>query len=137
MSRIYKKRWKVKFSECDMAGIVFYPRYFEMLNFVVEEWMEDLQWSFTHLHEYRREGLPTKSLECEFMAPCRVGDELEFQMTVEALGTSSITLSFSAFHNERPVLKARSVLVYVALVTPIKSIPIPVELRAAMQDYLA
>lgn len=137
MSRRYKKRWKVKFSECDMAGIVFYPRYFEMINFVVEEWLEDLEWSFTYLHEDRLEGLPTKSLECEFMAPCRIGDELEFQMTVEALGTSSFTLSFCAYHNKQPVLKARSVLVYVALTTPIKSIPIPAQLRAAMQDYLA
>lgn len=137
MSRIYRKHWKVKFSECDMAGIAFYPRYFEMINFVVEEWLEDLDWSFTHMHHHRREGLPTKSIECEFMAPCRVGDELEFQMTVDVLGTSCFTLSLCAYHNDRLILKARSVLVYVTLTTPIKSIPIPAGLRAGIQEYLA
>ena len=28
---------KVRFQHCDPAGIVFYPRYFEMLNTTIEE----------------------------------------------------------------------------------------------------
>ena len=29
---------KVRFGDVDPAGIVFYPRYFEMLNAAVEDW---------------------------------------------------------------------------------------------------
>ena len=32
---------KVRFEHCDPAGIVFYPRYFEMINGTVEDWFEE------------------------------------------------------------------------------------------------
>ena len=32
---------RVRFQHCDPAGIVFYPRYFEMLNATIEEWFDD------------------------------------------------------------------------------------------------
>ena len=31
----------VQFAHCDPAGIVFYARYFEIINEVVEDWFED------------------------------------------------------------------------------------------------
>ena len=31
---------EVRFRHCDPAGIVFYPRYFEMINDFVEEWFD-------------------------------------------------------------------------------------------------
>ncbi len=32
---------RVEFNHCDPAGIVFYPRYFEMANSVVENFFRD------------------------------------------------------------------------------------------------
>jgi 4-hydroxybenzoyl-CoA thioesterase len=137
MSISYKTEWKVKFSECDMAGIVFYPRYFEMINFVVEEWLEGLNWSFFEMHEKRSEGFPTVSLECEFLSPSRIGDVLDFEMEISAMGDRSVTLSVSSYNKGVTVLKASVVLVYVKLTAPIESIPIPDELRQKMEPYTA
>lgn len=42
---------KVRFAHADAAGIVFYPRYFEMLNGAVEDWFEqDIGLDFKTLH---------------------------------------------------------------------------------------
>ena len=32
----------IRFRHCDAAGIVFYPRYFEMMNDLVEDWFAEL-----------------------------------------------------------------------------------------------
>jgi 4-hydroxybenzoyl-CoA thioesterase len=31
----------IRFSDCDPAGIVFYPQYFVMLNGLVEDWVNE------------------------------------------------------------------------------------------------
>ena len=41
----------VEWGDCDPAGIVFYPRYLEMFNNLVEDWFCDgLKLSFAEFH---------------------------------------------------------------------------------------
>jgi 4-hydroxybenzoyl-CoA thioesterase len=50
----------IRFSDCDPAGIVFYPQYFVMFNGLVEDWFDDgLQIGYERLVAQRRIGLPT------------------------------------------------------------------------------
>ena len=37
-SQAFTTERRVRFADCDAAGIVFFPRYFEMLNALVEDW---------------------------------------------------------------------------------------------------
>ena len=37
----FTKQEKVRFQHVDYAGIVFYPRFLEMLNCLVEDWFEE------------------------------------------------------------------------------------------------
>ena len=84
----------VRFGDCDPAGIVFYPRYFEMFNNLVEDWCADgLEASFQELHGVRGLGLPIVNLACDFAAPSRLGDVLGAQLWVERVGASSIGLA--------------------------------------------
>ena len=46
----YARTIPVEFNHCDPAGIVFYPRYFEMVNSVVENFfLEDVGYSFARM----------------------------------------------------------------------------------------
>ena len=38
----YQRLIQIEFNHCDPAGIVFYPRYFEMTNSVVENFFADV-----------------------------------------------------------------------------------------------
>ena len=50
----YQREVLVRFAHCDPGGIVFYARYFEMINGVVEDWFEDaLEASFSGLLYHR------------------------------------------------------------------------------------
>ncbi len=83
----------VRFQHSDPAGIVFYPRYFEMIDQMVEDWFaEALGVDFRTLHAEQLCGVPTVRIECDFKRPSRLGEVLTFSLSVAALGKSSFTL---------------------------------------------
>jgi 4-hydroxybenzoyl-CoA thioesterase len=81
----------VRFADCDPAGIVFYPRFLEMFNNLVEDWCSaGLNFSFDDIVVKRGWGLPTVHLEADFIAPCRLGEVLTAKLFVRRIGTSSV-----------------------------------------------
>lgn len=101
----------VRFAHVDAAGIVFYPRFFEMLNAAVEDWFAILGRDFRALHLDDRIGTPTVRLECDFVAPAMLGDALEIALTPIKVGASSCTYRF-VFEAEGTLrLKGEGVLV--------------------------
>ncbi|MEX9785239.1 acyl-CoA thioesterase [Providencia manganoxydans] len=84
---------KILFSECDPAGIVFYPQYFIMFNNLLERWVDELlPQGFAGYILDQRFGLPTVHLEAEFKAISRMGDDVQLELQVERIGRKSITL---------------------------------------------
>lgn len=81
----------IRFQHCDPAGIVFYPRYFEMFNLVVEEWFEQvIGVSFNQLHTEQDIGVPTVRIETEFRAVSYLEDVVSFGLAVTRVGRSSV-----------------------------------------------
>ncbi|MFU8882835.1 MAG: acyl-CoA thioesterase [Rhodobacterales bacterium] len=108
----YIHRRKVMFKDCDPAGIVFFPRYFEMLNDTVECFFDEvLGCPFEALH--KGHALPTARMETQFKAPSRLGDRLEIGLTCTRLGRSSLDLEFVARCGDDLRLSAASTLVQV------------------------
>jgi 4-hydroxybenzoyl-CoA thioesterase len=125
----------VRFQHTDPAGIVFYPRYFEMINQVVEDWFaEALGVDFQTLHRQHLCGVPTVRIESDFKRPSRLGEVLSFALRVADLGKSSFTLDLSASCGGEERLRARAVLAYVRL-EGLSPVPIPPELRLAMERF--
>ncbi|MFK7837130.1 MAG: acyl-CoA thioesterase [Sulfitobacter sp.] len=86
---------KVKFKHCDPAGIVFYPRYFEMINDCVEaSFDEALDCPFEDLHQ--NGGVPTAEISVQFTAPSRHGDRLELGLRCTRLGRTSLGIETEA-----------------------------------------
>ncbi len=108
----------VRFSDCDPAGIVFFPQYLVMINGVVEEWFDQaLHIPYAGLIGARRIGLPTVRLEVDFTAVSRHGDAVQWQLTVGKLGRSSLTLQHACSSNGELRLRALQVLVCTSLDT--------------------
>ena len=62
----------VRFRDCDPAGIVFYPRYFAMMNDLVETFFDEaIGWSFAEMHAHGGYGVPLGQVETRFTAPSR------------------------------------------------------------------
>lgn len=118
MSNVFETTSLVRFAHVDAAGIVFYPRYFEMLNGAVEDWCDRaLGASFHTLHVVRKIGVPTVKLQVEFSAPSRLGDELTISIVPVRLGRSSCELDVRFTCNAEERLRAQVTLVCMDLTT--------------------
>ena len=125
---------RVRFADCDAAGIVFFPRYFEMLNGVVEDWFAGpLQASFRELHLNRHVSVPTAAVEARFIAPSRLEDELTFALTVTKLGGASCGLRHRISAGEQLRFEATQTLVHVG--ASMKPEPWPDALRARIAPF--
>jgi 4-hydroxybenzoyl-CoA thioesterase len=126
----YQAQIPVRFADCDAAGIVFYPRYLEMFNGLVENWFRDeLNFSFTEIVTNRGWGLPTVHLEVDFVAPSRFDETLSATLRVRSLGTTSVNLEILLRgKDDRDRVRGKVVLVLIDRAVQ-RAIPWPSELR--------
>lgn len=85
-------RRTVRFSDCDPAGIVYFPRCFDLLNGVVEDWWAEMGFPWRVTVAKRGLGLPTVAMAAAFVAPSRLGDALTCTLTVARIGRASMAL---------------------------------------------
>jgi 4-hydroxybenzoyl-CoA thioesterase len=103
---------KVLFKFCDPAGIVFFPRYFEMINDCVEGFFDEaIGFPFEKLLEIG--GVPTAEISTRFRAPSRHGDMLTISLGSERLGRSSLGLSIVGTCDGETRFESTSTLVFV------------------------
>jgi len=127
---------KVLFQHCDPAGIVFYPRYFEMLNRTVEEWFEErLGHGFVAIHGDMRAAVPTVRIEIDFRAVSRHGDRLDFILVPRRIGGASMDISIDVVCAGETRLTMQSRLVFFSQ-TEGRAKPWPDRLRAAIETEL-
>jgi 4-hydroxybenzoyl-CoA thioesterase len=122
---------QVRFAHIDAAAIVFYPRYFEMLNGAVEDWFAEMGCDFRTMHVDERMGVPTVKLECDFIEPSFLGDTLAITLNPLHLGTSSCKVDFSVSCDGQDRLRGALILVCMDLDLH-KSRPWPQALRQNM-----
>lgn len=133
----FAKCYAIRFSHCDPAGIIFFPQYLVLFNSLVEDWFTDaLGIAYSDFFAVRRIGLPTAHLECDFVAVSRIGETVDFGLTVERTGTKSLTLALQATREEEVRVRAKQVLVFTSLETH-RAIAIPHDVRVALSNDAA
>jgi 4-hydroxybenzoyl-CoA thioesterase len=111
---VYRRTVAIEFNHCDPAGIVFYPRYFEMTNSVVENFFADVVGvSFATMHLEMASGVPTVSLAADFVAPSRLGDKVVFTLTIEKIGRASLAMRMEGACEGEKRLSIKLTLVWV------------------------
>ena len=138
MNQPFTKQEKIRFKHVDYAGIVFYPRFLEMLNDLVEDWFEEaLDQPFSKIHETN--GIPTVDLKVQFKKAARLGEILTKKLWVINLGGASVNCGFR-FEDEqgKTCLEGEVTLVNVAITenrNSIKSEAFNEEMKKKIRNY--
>jgi len=133
--QVFTVQRRVRFADCDTAGIVFFPRSSAILDGVVEDWFAGpLEASFRELHLNRHVSVPTAAVEARFIAPSRLEDELTLALSVTKLGGTSCGLRHRVTAAGRLRFEATQTIVYVG--ASLKPEPWPETLRARLTPYL-
>jgi YbgC/YbaW family acyl-CoA thioester hydrolase len=138
MAAVRVARRTLAWGECDPAGIVFYPNYYR--------WMDEATWAMFSEAGYgadrmraRHFSLPLVESRCEFLSSPLFGDEIEIRSQVSRWGRSSFSLSheFVIAKDGRVLARGHESRVWCRYETgpgsPLRSVPIPDEVRAALQ----
>ncbi len=134
---LFSHRIPVRFTHTDPAGFVFFPRFFEMFQAVMEDWFTyALGFRYADLIQDRRLGTPVATIQSTFMAPCRLGEELDITVRLLRLGTSSLQVSFRGSVDGEQRLEAVSTMVMISLDDG-RPRAIPDDIRASMETYQA
>lgn len=112
---IYRRKIPIEFNHCDPAGIVFYPRYLEMTNSLVENFFREvMDYPFARMMG-EGVGTPTVKLDMEFRAASKLGEVLDWTLAVKRIGRTSAKLRIQAHGGDRLRLQGDLTLVFAAL----------------------
>lgn len=132
----------VRWGDCDPAGIMYFPRFFERFHDAMERWFEEsLGLPYDALIMGRRLGLPSVHTEADFRVPCRFGERLVVELRVAKLGRSSIELGYRVVvgGEAEPRLTGRTVCALMDLdparPTHARAVPWPEDLRARIEAF--
>ena len=127
----------VRFAHVDAAGIVYYPRLFEMIDGAIEDWSRAaFGMGRQESHVVRRLGTPVVDIHTRFFAPSRLDEVLHFEVTVAEVGRSSLDLVVTVRCGEERRLEARVRQVLTDL-DAMRAAPWPDEWRAGIEGMRA
>jgi 4-hydroxybenzoyl-CoA thioesterase len=137
--KLFEKSEKIRFEHIDQAGIVFYPRFLQMLNGLAEDWFDEaLGWPFHEMHP--RYGVPTVQLQVQFKKPARLGEIIQKKLWVKKLGSSSAHCGFRFEDQQQHViLEGEVTLVCVSILSEteeINAMPWPEEVKQKMNTFI-
>jgi len=127
---------RVEFADTDTAQIVHFANFFRYMESAELDFLHARGLSFAWQRDGVKWGLPRVSASCDFVRPAVFEDVLTIAVTVEKIGTKSVSYRFD-FSNQRgePVAVGRITTVLCRHPAPgrMESVVIPPELRAKLE----
>ncbi len=135
----FTRPYKIRFEDCDPAGIVFYPRYILMLHRFFEDWFDEgLGHSIGTMNVDRKIGFPVVSLQVRFQKASRLEEILDWSLAVVRISGKSVNLTANATCDGENRLIFEITVVSVNLAADgISSREIPPDIREEMKKFLA
>ena len=129
---------RIQWGECDPAGIVFYPRYFEMFDAATTAMFSAATGltKYQMFATYKFAGYPMVDTRARFLVPCRFGDDVTIETVMTAAKRSSFNITHQLKKDGTLAVEAFETRVWVgrdpADTSKIKSQPIPPEVIAKL-----
>jgi acyl-CoA thioester hydrolase len=94
MPEPFRHRLRVRWSECDLQGVVFYPQYLAYLDHTVTELWRTAIGPYTEMIPQHGVDMVVAEAGMRYRDSARFDDELEISATITRLGDTSITTEF-------------------------------------------
>lgn len=125
----------VEFADTDMAGIMHFSAFFRFMEAAEHALLRSLGLSVFNELGGAVVTFPRVAASCDFRSPAHCEDVLEIDVTVDRVGTKSVTYGFAFTHNGRDVAHGKMTSVCCRIVHggPPVSIPIPEDVAAKLR----
>jgi acyl-CoA thioester hydrolase len=139
MSKSFRTRRLVEFSDTDMAGIMHFSAYFRYMEASEHELLRSIGLSVYSEIDGGAISFPRVAAACNYSSPVRCENVLDIDVVVKRVGTKSVTYVFRFAHNGRDVATGEmtSVCCRVDHGKPPVSIPIPDAFAAKLREMVS
>jgi acyl-CoA thioesterase FadM len=86
---------QITFDLSDPAGVLFYPKYFELAHQALESFLPSLGISYKSWFLNPELGAPIVSAQGNFTQPIFAGDEIQIECVPSKLGETSVEFTFT------------------------------------------
>lgn len=131
---VFRTERPVRFGDCDPAGIVYTPRFVDMMNEAIERlFVDELNLDYYGLVR-DGVGLGYARLGSDFFRPAGMGEVLVLAPRVGRIGGASATLIVHGFREAEEIFRGSLVMVTTSIRSA-KPIQLPTQIRAALVAY--
>jgi acyl-CoA thioester hydrolase len=130
----FRHRIRVRYSECDLQGVVFNANYLTYLDEAMTElWRAEVEGGYGAMVEAGVDMVVGEA-RIRYLAPARFDDEIDVEAHITRLGTTGITTALSILRDGELLAEAELRHVFVHAGEGGKT-PIPDSVRAALARY--
>jgi acyl-CoA thioester hydrolase len=91
MAEPFRHRLRVRWSECDLQGVVFYPNYLAYFDHLLTELWREAVGPYSQITQLGIDLLVAEA-KVRYRAPARFDDEIDVVAAIRRLGTTSMTI---------------------------------------------
>jgi YbgC/YbaW family acyl-CoA thioester hydrolase len=128
---------RVEFGDTDMAGIMHFSNFFRFMEVAETDFLRARGLNVSWFADGVKWGFPRVSAACDYAKPARFQDTLTIAVSLEKLGTKSVSYRFD-FTNQRgePVAVGRMTAVFCRSAGPeqIEAVEIPPDIRTKLES---
>ena len=134
---------RVRWGDVDAAGIIFYGSYIRFFEIGETELFRAVGLPYGKVFDELNIWLPRVHLECDFHRAAQMDDLLQVSVYVGRIGRTSLRLNFEVRRKNEAgeIEKDLMATAHFVLVSTdrenLKPLPVPEELRSALQPYLS
>jgi acyl-CoA thioester hydrolase len=132
----FKYTIRVRWSECDVQGVVYYGVYLDYIHVVMDEYFRNL--GFLLMKEEGRKILDLAAVKAslEYKFPARIDDLVDLRFSVLKIGNSSVTTNVSFFRSDDQKLLTTGEIIYVNFNSETgKARKVPDAIRQIVNNY--
>lgn len=125
---------RIEWGDCDPAGIVYFPRYFEIFDACTVALFERAGFRKREmLQAFGTAGIPLVDVKSRFMIPSRFGEDVIVESSIAEWGKSSFVVRHRLMKDDALAVECFETRVWVARATDdperFESRPIPAEVK--------
>ena len=125
---------RVRFAECDPQGIVFNGRYLEYFDVALTELWREAFGGYDEIMIENDVDIVVAEARVRYLAPLRFDDVFELRVTIDRLGTTSMSTALAVVREGETVAEGEMRHVFVRRDDGVKA-TIPDPIRTALAPY--
>ena len=133
MAAPFVHRLRVRYGECDPQGVVFNANYFMYFDVALTELWREAIGDYADMVEAGSDMVVAEA-RARYLAPAGFDDELDIEVSVTHLGTTSMTTALTVRRGGAAVVEGEMRHVFIDPRTKAKK-PIPESIRTGLETY--